>query len=83
MASGCPVVVSNIGSLYEICGDAAYYVEPYDSKSIAEGMRTVLTDSTVRQEIVHKGFQRVKLFNWDESAHKHIMMIKELFHAGK
>jgi glycosyltransferase involved in cell wall biosynthesis len=43
MACGCPVVVSNVASLPEVCGDAAYCVDPYD----VERSRTdhkVLTD---------------------------------------
>ena len=37
MACGTPVVVSNTASLPEVCGDAAYYVNPYDIEDIAKG----------------------------------------------
>jgi glycosyltransferase involved in cell wall biosynthesis len=82
MASGCPSVVSKIDSLSEICGDGAYYVDPYDDKSIADGIHTTLADNTARQALIHKVFMRIKMFNWDESANKHVTMINELLHAN-
>src|SRR5678816_3335815 len=44
MASGTPVVTSNVSSLPEVAGDAAVLVDPYDVSSIVDGMRRVLTD---------------------------------------
>ena len=44
MASGTPVVTSNVSSLPEVTGDAAVLVDPYDVDSIVDGMRRVLTD---------------------------------------
>ena len=36
MACGCPVVVADIPSLRETCGDAALYCNPYSAKDIAD-----------------------------------------------
>ncbi len=38
MASGTPVVTSNVSSLPEVAGDAAVLVDPYDPESIADGI---------------------------------------------
>ena len=78
MACGCPVVVSNVASLPEVCGDAAYYVDPYDVESIADGMYRVLTDDDLRQNLIKKGFERVKLFSWEKSAKEHIRVFDEV-----
>ncbi len=78
MACGCPVVVSNAASLPEVCGDAAYYVDPYDIDDIAKGIYEVLTDDKLQQELRQKGLERVKLFNWKESAEKLLSVIKEV-----
>lgn len=78
MACGCPVVVSKAGSLPEICGDAAYYVDPYDVEEIAEGICRVLTDTDLRAYLVKKGLERVKLFSWRRSAEAHLRLFKEL-----
>lgn len=78
MACGCPVVVSNVASLPEVCGDAAYYVDPYNIESIAEGIHKVLTDKALRQSLIEKGLERAKLFSWEKSAKKHIEVFEEV-----
>ena len=81
-ACGCPLVVSNVSSLPEIYGDAAYYVDPYDVENIAEGMYKVLTDNVLRTKIVKKGFERVKMFSWEISAKKHIKVFEEIINQS-
>jgi len=78
MAHGCPTLVSNVASLPEICGDAAYFVDPYDEESIADGIYQVATNSTLRETLIQKGFKRVKLFTWEESGKKHIKVFEEI-----
>jgi glycosyltransferase involved in cell wall biosynthesis len=77
MACGCPVVVSNVASLPEVCGDAAYYVDPYSLESIAEGIYKVLTDEGLRQGLIQKGLERAKLFSWEKSAKEHVRVFEE------
>ncbi|MGQ9571210.1 MAG: glycosyltransferase family 4 protein [Thermodesulfovibrionales bacterium] len=81
MACGCPVVVSNVASLPEVCGDAAYYVDPYNVESIAEGMYKVLTDNTLRKSLIEKGLERAKLFSWEKSAKEHIKVFEEVLNS--
>ena len=82
MASGCPVVVSNKGSLPEVCGDAAYYINPYDEESIMEGMYKVLTDNELRMKLIQNGFERIKMFNWKTSANNHIKVFEEVLNQS-
>jgi glycosyltransferase involved in cell wall biosynthesis len=77
MASGCPVVVSTAASLPEVCGDAAYYINPHDVGSIAEGMYRVLTDSALRDQLTRRGIERAKLFSWEESAKSHLGALED------
>ena len=44
MASGTPVVTSNVSSLPEVVGDAALLIDPYDPSAIQQAMRRVLTE---------------------------------------
>ena len=44
MASGAPVITSNVSSLPEVVGDAAVLIDPYDPEAIADAMRRVLSD---------------------------------------
>jgi glycosyltransferase involved in cell wall biosynthesis len=62
------VLLSDIPVLREYCGDAAYYVNPYDVKSIAEGIKTLYTNSRLRIELEDKGYEQVKKFNWEDHA---------------
>lgn len=78
MACGCPVVVSKVASLPEVCGDAAYYVNPYNVESIAEGMYRVATDQGLREGMIEKGFQRVKQFSWEKSAKEHLKVFEKI-----
>jgi len=81
MACGCPVIVSNAASLPEVCGDAAYYVDPYNVQSISEGIYKVLMDDTLRQDLIEKGLERAKLFSWEKSAKEHLKVFKEVLNS--
>jgi glycosyltransferase involved in cell wall biosynthesis len=70
MASGTPVVTSNVSSLPEVAGDAAVLVDPYDPQAIADGIYRVLTDETLRRDMVHKGIARAGQFSWEQSVRR-------------
>ena len=63
-----PVVTTKTGCTKEVTGDAAILVDPYNIKDIAEKMELVLTDQKLREELISKGFERVKHFSWKKSA---------------
>lgn len=67
MASGTPVVTSNVSSLPEVAGDAALLVDPYDVEAIKEGITRVLTDRAFRDELRRRGLQRAREFSWERS----------------
>lgn len=77
MANGCPVLVSNGSSLREVCGDAAWYVDPTDVASIAEGVYRVLTDETTRRELTDRGRARARRFRWSDSALDHLRLFQQ------
>jgi glycosyltransferase involved in cell wall biosynthesis len=70
MASGTPVVTSNLSSLPEVTGDAALLVDPYDPQSIADGIYRVLTDETLRRRLRQKGLARARQFSWESSVRR-------------
>ena len=55
MASGTPVVTSNVSSLPEVAGDAAVLVDPYDPEAIADGIYRVLTDDSAAARPADEG----------------------------
>ena len=82
MASGTPVVVSNVSSLPEVVGDAGILVNPYDARSIADGIRQVLCDSTLRDELTTRGLARARSFSWPESVTQIQQIYQEVAAAG-
>jgi glycosyltransferase involved in cell wall biosynthesis len=67
MASGTPVITSNVSSLPEVVGDAAILIDPLQPEAIADAMRRVLTDPFLRDDLRERGLRRVKEFSWDRS----------------
>jgi glycosyltransferase involved in cell wall biosynthesis len=70
MASGTPVVTSNVSSLPEVAGGAALLVDPYDPVAIADGICKVLTDEVLRRDLREKGLARARQFSWEESVRR-------------
>ena len=70
MASGVPVVCSNVTSIPEIAGDAAVLSNPWDIRTIAEGIERCLYDKQFRAALIDKGYENIKRFSWDASARK-------------
>jgi glycosyltransferase involved in cell wall biosynthesis len=75
MASGTPVVTSNVSSLPEVAGNAAVLVDPYDPTAIADGIYDVLTDAVLRQSLRRKGLARAREFSWEDS----IRRVREIY----
>lgn len=68
MACGAPVIASPRGSLREVLGDAAIYVEPDDVGQIATAIASVLTDPELRARLSSLGRKRAQAFSWRETA---------------
>lgn len=69
-ACGCPSILSNTSSLPEVGGDAAVYFEPKDVRSIQDAVTNVIFHEDVRNDLITKGAERVKLFSWETTARK-------------
>ena len=67
-SAGIPVITSNRSSMPEVAGDAALLADPESVESISDQMNRMATDETLRNELVKKGFERLKRFSWEESA---------------
>jgi glycosyltransferase involved in cell wall biosynthesis len=78
MACGCPVIVSDNSSLPEVCGEAAYYINPLNPSDIAEGIINVLNNSTLRNKLINNGLQRAKQLSWTNSAKEHLNVLEHV-----
>lgn len=78
MACGAPVIVSNVASLPEVCGDAALYINPTDLQDIKDKILTLLNDETLRETLSQKGKAQAALFSWDKSAQEHLKVFQKV-----
>ena len=65
---GSPVLTGNRTSLPEVAGDAAVLIDPDDADALADGLRRVLADESLRRDLRARGFARSKLFTWERTA---------------
>ena len=65
---GCPVVVSNRGSLPEIVGSEGLMLDPEDTAVWVEALNLVLTDSHKRNTMIEIGQTQAKKFSWRKTA---------------
>jgi glycosyltransferase involved in cell wall biosynthesis len=80
MASGVPVVAGNRSSLPEVVGDAGIMVDPESEEEIAEGIRTLVENSSLRQDLRQRGLLRARQFSWDDTARRtwHVLQTAEI-----
>jgi glycosyltransferase involved in cell wall biosynthesis len=68
LKAGVAIVTSNQSVFPEIVGDAAILVNPYDIRSIADGMRQLLDNPELRKEKILLGLQKAKQYSWEKAA---------------
>ena len=61
-------MTSNVSSMPEVAGDAALLVDPYSIAEITEGLNTLALDEAARRQMITRGSERVRLFDWEKSA---------------
>ncbi len=66
MATGLPIVATNVSAIPEVLGDAGILVPPRDAKALAEALKLLLEDRSKRLELGKRGQARLEaLFTWD------------------
>lgn len=68
MASGTPVVASEIPVMEEICGDGAYLVEPGDARQMGGALLALLGQPDLHETQSTRGLARATHFHWRKTA---------------
>lgn len=68
MGYGAPVASSNASCLPEIYGNAAHYFDPQDTDAMAQAIDDLLTNETLRRELIKKGYNQIKKYSWRRMA---------------
>jgi glycosyltransferase involved in cell wall biosynthesis len=77
MACGTPTVVADTSSLPEVVGDAALLHPPTDHEALADALRRLLEDETLRADLRRRGLARAAGFTWEEAARKTLAVYEE------
>ena len=68
MACGVPVISTRSSSLIENLEGAAELVPPDDVTALVHALRRLLTDDTYRVERKRQGLERVRCYQWEQTA---------------
>lgn len=75
MASGCPVICSNVSSIPEVVGEGGLLFNPLEPKSVEEYL-IKLQDKEYRQVVISKGIDRAKMFSWEKTGQETLKLYK-------
>jgi len=78
MACGLPVLTSYGSSLEEVAGEAALLVDPLSEESIAEGLRKLLGDRSLRLKLGCAGIARSARFSFKNTAEQTVGVYERL-----
>ncbi len=70
MACGVPSIASNLGSLPEIAGGAAYLVDPQSVDAMAAALCELYSSESLRAQLREKGLARAGEFSWRTTAQR-------------
>ena len=77
MATGTPVVASNVSALPEVLGDAALLVNPENVFEIARAIQEALLDEELRRELIARGKAQAARYSWDRTAREVLEVYRE------
>src|SRR5712691_4638679 len=78
MATGTPIVTSNVSAMPEVVGPAALLVPPAETQAIADALVLLDQDETVRQRLIAAGYQQLERFSWRACAQATLAVYREL-----
>lgn len=79
MGYGAPVISSNATCLPEVYEKAAHYFDPLDVDDMAESIDEVLSDETLRQELIQRGYEQIKKYSWQRMAEQTLEVYMNTF----
>lgn len=80
---GLACVISDIACHKEVYEDSVLYFDPYNVEDIAQKINEILTNENLKKEIVKKGFERTKIYNWTHTAEKTLEVFNQALEIEK
>ncbi|MAQ70281.1 MAG: glycosyltransferase [Flavobacteriales bacterium] len=82
MKSGVPVITSNTSAMPEVAGNAALIVNPHDINDINTAIQKIDTNNELRSELIQKGKERIKIFDWKKTSDGIGEILKKQIHTN-
>lgn len=86
MHYGLPILTSDLDFAHEVCGDAAQFIDPWDTTNIKDGILRMRDDSELRRVLVAKGQARLIdrfSLSWDEITRKVLVNLCSLVEKAR
>jgi glycosyltransferase involved in cell wall biosynthesis len=81
MASGLPVIASDLAVHREICGDAAQYFPRFEPEILAQRIMQLCESPERRADMREMGIVRSRDFSWDKHVEQLLLLARRLAHA--
>jgi glycosyltransferase involved in cell wall biosynthesis len=78
MASGLPVIASDLAVHREICGEAARYFPRFSSEDLSEGVAQIGASPDIAQSMKRIGIERARHFSWKTHVEKILELTRGL-----
>lgn len=77
-AVGRPVLTSNLAPMDAVAGEGALLVDPFDRDAIRDGLRRLIEDESLREELVQRGFENVAKYSAKSVAGQYAELYREV-----
>ncbi|MEW7279392.1 glycosyltransferase family 1 protein [Aquimarina sp. 2201CG1-2-11] len=81
MASGVPIVTTNLPFAKEVCGDAALYFKPKDPKEAANRIFELIMNKDLQESLILSGQKKIKTFAKENEVYSGHLKVLEQIHS--
>lgn len=78
MASGTPLIASDVPGVTELVSSAGILVPPSDAEALANAIRNVLTDQSLQASLVKSGLERAAQFSIESTVNQYTTLYTNL-----
>jgi glycosyltransferase involved in cell wall biosynthesis len=68
MRCGVPIISGNLTSLPEVAGNAALYVDPFNTEEITSAFFRLENEPETYSKLIENGIARATEFDWNKTA---------------
>ena len=72
-----PVLYSDIHNIKEVYKEAVYYIDPFDPQSMAKGIRDIIENKNLKNQLIDNGKKLLNSINVDEEFKQFFQIIKK------